>query len=57
MWITRNDLTGTLTLQPKPDADALLSFLRELEAMPVGEEFIPARDDGEGPDPLADWSA
>ncbi len=57
MWITRNDATGELTLQPKPDADALQAFFRELESMPAGAEFVPARDDAPRPDPLADWAA
>lgn len=55
MWIARNEHTGEITLNPKPDADALQAFLNELRAQPTSEEFIPPRDDAPRADPLADW--
>ena len=55
MWISRNERTGEITLKPKPDADALQAFLAELQSLPAGDEFVPARDDEPRPDPLATW--
>ncbi|MBT9489383.1 MAG: AbrB/MazE/SpoVT family DNA-binding domain-containing protein [Rubrivivax sp.] len=55
LWITRNEHTGEITLKPKPDANALHSFLLELQSLPPGDEFVPPRDDRPRADPLADW--
>lgn len=55
MWIARNEHTGEITLNPKPDADALQAFLKELQSLPPSDEFIPPRDDAPRADPLADW--
>ena len=55
MWIARNEHTGEITLSPKPDADALQSFLTELRGLPPSDEFVPPRDDAPRADPLADW--
>jgi antitoxin VapB len=56
MWITRNEQTGEITLKPKPDGDALQAFLSELQSLPVGEEFLPSRNDAPQADPLAGWA-
>lgn len=56
MWITRNELTGEITLKPKPDADALQAFLQTLRSQPASDEFVPPRDDAPRADPLAGWS-
>lgn len=55
MWITRNEHTGEITLKPKPDADALQAFLRELHSLPPADDFMPPRDDAPREDPLAGW--
>lgn len=57
MWIARNEHTGEITLEPKPDAGALQAFVNELQSLPPGDEFIPPRDDAPRTDPLADWPA
>lgn len=58
VWITRNEATGEITLQPKPRPDELEAFFQMLEASPLNsEEFIPARDDSAAENPLADWEA
>ena len=56
MWITKNDVTGEISLTPKPARDALDAFLAELQSMPVSDEFIPPRDDAYGPDPFEGWT-
>ena len=56
VWISRDDRTGEITLKPKPDANALLDFLNELQSLPPSDEFVPSRDDAAQPDPLAGWA-
>ncbi len=56
VWISRNEHTGEITLRPKPDADALQTFLKDLRSLPPSEEFVPPRDDAPQPDPLEGWS-
>jgi len=55
MWIARNEHTGEITLSPKPDPDALQTFLRELRSLPASDAFVPPRDDRLRAGPLADW--
>lgn len=56
VWITRNEATGEITLQPKPGPDELEAFFRLLESAPrQSEEFLPARDDAPRKSPFADW--
>ncbi len=58
VWITRNGVTGEITLQPKPRPDELEAFFQMLEATPRNsEEFMPPRDDTPADNPLADWEA
>jgi antitoxin VapB len=56
MWIAKNEVTGEITLKPKPDADALAAFLAELKASPTTEEFLQPRNDAPRPDPFEDWA-
>ncbi len=56
MWITKNEISGEITLKPKPDHDDLEVFFAQLSAMPVTEEFLLPRDDAYGPDPLEGWT-
>ena len=59
VWISKNELTGEITLKPKKDEDqrlrSLTELLRMIEEDPFTEDFIPPRDDAWGPDPFADW--
>lgn len=56
MWISRDEGTGEITLKPKPDEDALESFLDELRQCPASDDFVPPRDDPPRVDPLAGWA-
>jgi antitoxin VapB len=57
MWISKNPVTGEITLKPKDD-DARLRKLNRLfqmiEENPIIEDFLPPRDDAWSPDPFAD---
>lgn len=56
VWITRNEGTGEITLQPKPRPDELQAFFALLHAAPVNtSEFVPPRNDVPNPDPFEDW--
>ena len=56
VWVSRNDATGEVTLQPKPKPDDLDGFFALLGAAPVGsDDFVPARNDSPAEDPLANW--
>lgn len=55
MWIARNDLTGEITLKPKPQPNALEAFFSELQAQPCSAEFLQPRDDKAHSNPLQDW--
>ncbi len=58
MWITKNDVTGEITLKPKDDNQRkrnLNELLRLIKENPFTEDFIPPRDDAWRPDPFADW--
>lgn len=58
VWITRNDATGEITLQPKPRPDELEAFFQLLESAPLNaEEFVPARDGSTAENPLTEWEA
>jgi antitoxin VapB len=58
VWISRNEVTGEITLQPKPRPDELQDFLTLLAAAPRGtEDFVPPREDAPAANPLADWLA
>ena len=57
MWITKNEVSGEITLKPKPERDDLEAFFAQLSAMPVTEEFLLPRDDSYSPDPFEGWKA
>ena len=56
MWIAKNEVTGEITLKPKPTPDALTTFIAELSTMPVSDEFLQRRDSPERPNPFEDWA-
>lgn len=60
MWISKNEVTGEITLKPKDD-DERLRKLNELfkmiEENPITDDFLPPRDNAWAPDPFADWDA
>ena len=58
MWISKNEVTGEITLKPKDDNERLrkLNLLfKMIEESPITEDFLPPRDDAWAPDPFADW--
>ena len=57
MWISKNERTGEITLRPKPEPQALATFMAALRALPPSAEFLQPRDDVPSEDPLAGWSA
>ncbi len=57
MWISKNEVSGEITLKPKPDQDGLDAFFDQLSAMPATEEFLLPRDDVDSPDPFDGWTA
>ena len=57
MWISKNEVTGEITLKPKDDDERLrkLNLLfKMIEENPITEDFLPPRDDAWAPDPFAD---
>jgi antitoxin VapB len=57
MWISKNELTGEITLKPKDDDERLrkLNLLfKMIEETPLTDDFLPPRDDAWAPDPFAD---
>ena len=58
MWITKNEVSGEITLKPKDDdlrKRNLQELLRLINENPHTKDFIPPRDDAWRPDPFADW--
>ena len=56
MWIAKNEVTGEITLKPKPDRGDWEAFIAQLSAMPATEEFLQPRNDAYGPDPFEGWT-
>jgi antitoxin VapB len=57
MWISKNELTGEITLKPKDDDERLrkLNLLfKMIEETPLTDDLLPPRDDAWAPDPFAD---
>lgn len=57
MWISKNEVTGEITLKPKDDDERLrkLNLLfKMIEENPIADDFLPPRDDAWAPDPFAD---
>ena len=51
MWITKNEVTGEITLKPKDEnlrKRNLTELLRMIKESPISEDFIPPRDDAWG---------
>lgn len=57
MWITKNEVSGEITLKPKPNRDDWEAFVAQLSAMPATEEFLLPRNDAYSPDPFEGWTA
>jgi len=58
MWITKNEVSGEITLKPKDEDQRkrnLKELLRLIKENPFTEDFIPPRDDAWRPNPFADW--
>lgn len=43
VWISKNEVTGEITLVPKPTPDSLEDFFVFLEAHPAPEDFLAER--------------
>jgi antitoxin VapB len=57
MWISKNEVTGEITLKPKDDDQRLrkLNLLfKMIEENPITEEFLPPRENAWAPDPFAE---
>lgn len=57
MWINKNELTGEITLTPKPARGEWDEFFELLHTQPVSKEFVPPRDDAPRANPFEDWAA
>lgn len=57
VWISKNEVTGAITLTPKPEKTALEEFFALLEAAPLPEAFLSDRDShpDEPRNPFEDW--
>ena len=56
MWISKNEVTGEITLKPKPTEDSLEAFFALLKSQPASEEFLQPRNDSPARNPFADWA-
>lgn len=56
MWISKNEVTGEITLKPKPSADSLEAFFALLQSLPPSDEFLQPRNDTSSRNPLEDWA-
>ncbi len=60
MWISKNEVSGEITLKPKDTEEKRLRDLELLLKMiaddPFTEDFIPPRQDDEHRNPFADWA-
>lgn len=59
MWISKNDVTGEITLKPKDDDQRqrnLELLLKMIEEEPFTEDFIPERSIEEPRNPFAEWA-
>lgn len=53
--LEKNEVTGVITITPKPVVNGLEAFFALLESAPVTEEFLQPRTDTDSPNPFADW--
>ena len=60
MWISKNEVTGDITLKPKESEDQRQRNLKELFRLiaenPFTEDFIPEREIEESRNPFAEWA-
>ena len=59
MWISKNELTGEITLKPKDDDQRqrrLEKLFKMIEEEPFTEDFIPERSIEEPRNPFAEWA-
>jgi antitoxin VapB len=57
VWISRNDVTGEVTLRPKPGPDAVEGFMCWLEESALDSPaFMPERDGSITEDPFSESS-
>ncbi len=59
MWITKNDVTGEITLKPKDEDQRkrnLAELFRMIREEPFTEDFISARNDEVRPNPFEEWA-
>lgn len=57
MWISKNEVTGEITLKPKDDDKRqrkLNRLFQMIENHPISDDFLPPRDDAWAPDPFAE---
>jgi hypothetical protein len=59
MGITKNEVSGEITLKPKDDDQRqrnLAELFRMIRAEPFTEDFIPPRSDEMRPNPFEEWA-
>ncbi len=60
VWISKNEVTGEITLKPKESEDKrqrnLAQLFRLIEENSFTEHFIPARTEDEQRNPFAEWA-
>jgi antitoxin VapB len=56
MWISKNTVTGEITLKPKPTQDSLNAFFALLTAFAPSAEFLQERNDSPARNCLDDWA-
>jgi antitoxin VapB len=57
MWISKNHVTGEITLKPKDDDESLRKLnklFKMIEEDPIADDFLPPRNDAWELDPFAD---
>lgn len=60
MWISKNEVTGEITLRPKDEKlreREIAELMRLIRELPMTEEWIPPRDDAPRPSPFEDPEA
>lgn len=55
MWISKNEVTGEITLKPKPTDVSLDAFFSLLKSQPPSDAFLRPRNDAPAPNPLEGW--
>ena len=59
MWISKNDVSGEITLKPKDDDQRqrnLAELFRMIREEPFSEDFIPPRSDEVRANPFEEWA-